>query len=118
MRIVRKSEGTLYTPPGHDAEVSSRKLFNPEAGCMKMDVHVTTFAPGAGMDEESHQDSDHVFFMLAGALELVRAGEPAGSLQAGDAVFIPAGELHQLRNPGNADAVFLAVTTLPGGRRR
>lgn len=113
MTIVRSDAGGTYTPPGHDASVSSRKLFNPSNGCDRLDTHVTTFAPGAGMAEETHESSDHVFYMLAGELELFRGGSAAGVLRSGDAVHIPAGEPHRLRNPGPADAVFLAVTTLP-----
>lgn len=112
MTIVRSAEGGLYTPPGHDDSVRSRKLFNPSNGCPKLDAHVTTFAAGAGMDEETHEAADHVFYLLAGELELFRAGRIVGSLRAGDAVHIPAGEPHRLRNPGGADAAFLAVTTL------
>lgn len=114
MIIVREREGTTYTPAGHDATVVSRRLFNPSNGCPKMDVHVTTFAAGAGMGEETHADSDHVFFLLSGALELSQSGKAIGRLGAGDAVFISAGEAHQLWNPGPEDGVFLAVTTTPG----
>ena len=111
MKIVRSGEGERYTPPGHDTTVVSRKLFNPSTGCARLDAHVTTFAAGAGMDEETHAASDHVFFMLSGTLELLRSKAVVGRLSAGDAVHIPAGEPHQLRNPGPGDGVFLAITT-------
>ncbi len=113
MTIVRSDAGGTYTPPGHDASVRSRKLFNPSNGCPKLDAHVTTFAPGAGMEEEIHEGSDHVFFMVQGELEVFRGAEAAGTIGPGYAVHIPAGEPHRLRNAGPSDAVFLAVTTLP-----
>lgn len=112
MVIMRSSEGELYTPGGHDETVVSRKLFNPSNGCSKLDAHITTFAAGAGMGEEVHEVSDHVFYLLSGSLELLGGGGLIGRLGAGDAVFIPAGEAHQLRNPGPNDGIFLAITTL------
>lgn len=114
MTVIKAGDGEIYTPAGHDSTVVSRKLFNPLNGSTALDVHVTTFSPGAGMDEESHEDSAHVFYMLSGCLELLAAGAVLGNLEAGDAVFIPAREVHQLRNPGPGDGVFIAITTIAG----
>ena len=112
MTIRRSDEGELYTPPGHDAAVVSRKLFNPKTGCPKVDVHVTSFAPGTGMDEEVHEFSDHVIYMLSGSLEVLQSGRAIGVLNAGDAIHIPAGERHLVRNPGTVPGVFIVTTTL------
>ncbi len=114
MTIIKAGKGELYTPAGHDSTVVSRKLFNPTNGSPELDVHVTVFSPGAGMDEESHESSAHVFYMVSGRLELLAAGNVVGSLELGDAVHIPAGEVHQLRNPGPGDGIFIAITTLAG----
>lgn len=112
MTIVRSTEGGTYTPPGHDKSVNSRKLFHPSNGCPGLDVHVTTFAPGADMEEEIHETSDHVFYMISGELGLFQTGRCAGTIRSGDAVYIAAGESHRLRNSGVTEAVFLAITTL------
>ncbi len=102
----------MYTPPGHDEAVVSRKLFNPKTGCDKVDVHVTTFAPGSGMEEETHENSDHVIYMLSGTLEVLQHGRSLGLLEAGDAIHIPAKVPHQIQNPGNEPGVFIVTTTL------
>ncbi len=112
MRIVRQNEGVHYTPAGHDNSVISRKLFNPHNGSRVIDVHVTTFSSNSGMEEEAHESSEHVFYMLDGKLEIRQNGNIMTILEAGDAVHIPAGELHQLHNSGPDTGVFLAVTTL------
>ncbi len=112
MMIRRKGEGVRYVPPGHDEEVSAEKLFNPGTGCDRADAHVTTFAPGASMQEEVHPHSDHVFYLLSGRLE-VRSGGEVQVLAAGDAVHIPAGEPHRVSNPGPDAGVFFAVTVPP-----
>lgn len=112
MKFVRKVEGELYTPAGHDATVNSRKLFNPQNGCPKVDVHITTFAPGAGMSEEVHEDSDHIFYVLSGSLTIYQQGNLVGTIGEGEAVHIPAGERHEVRNIDNVDGVFIAITTM------
>ena len=113
MIIKRKFEGELHALEGHDNTVTSRKLFNPDTGCTRMDFHVTTFAPGADMDIEIHEFSDHVFYMVSGTLGILVNGERVDILEAGDSIYIPAGDPHQLRNYGTTISVFLAVTVPP-----
>ncbi|MFA5468878.1 MAG: cupin domain-containing protein [Sphaerochaetaceae bacterium] len=112
MKFIRKLEGEMYTPSGHDSTVQSKKLFNPQNGSFKVDVHITTFAPGAGMSEEVHAENDHIFFILSGTLSIYQQGNLVGIISEGDAVYIPAGEKHEVRNTGNVDGVFIAVTTM------
>jgi len=111
MKFIKKHEGERYTPPGHDVTVQSRKLFNPLNGCAKLDIHITTFAPGAGMVEEVHLSSDHVFYILSGILSVYQDGMFVGNLEAGESVLILAGESHEVRNDGDVDGVFVAITT-------
>ncbi len=115
MTIFRKGEGTRYVPPGHDEAVHALKMFNPSTGCAGYDVHITTFAPGSGMDEEVHPQSDHVFHVLAGKLEVASGGNLVSVLEVGDTIRIPAGNFHKVTNPGNVDGVFFALTTPPVG---
>lgn len=113
MRIIRKGDGERYVPPGHDEKVTAVKLFNPSNGALKIDAHVTSFEPGCSMDEEVHKESDHVFYMLEGKLEVKKAGKLIGVLETGDAIHIPAGEFHQVANPGPGKGIFFAVTVPP-----
>lgn len=113
MIIRKKGEGIRYVPPGHDEQVFAQKLFNPGTGCDRADAHVTTFAPGTTMEEEVHPFSDHIFYLLSGSLEVRRGGVLVGVLTPGDAVHIPAGEPHQVSNPGPDAGVFFAVTVPP-----
>jgi quercetin dioxygenase-like cupin family protein len=113
VRIYRKGEGGTYVPPGHDKKVVAQKIFNPTNGSTKVDVHITTFAPGTSMDEELHDKSDHVLYLLAGRLELRQRGISVAILKAGDAAHIPAGETHQMSNPGTEPGTFFVVTVPP-----
>ena len=113
MTIIRKGEGRRYVPPGHDEEVFAMKMFNPSNGCEGYDVHITTFAPRSGMEEEVHPDSDHVFYVMEGVFEVRSEGVLVGTLEKGDAIRIPAGEKHQVLNPADAAGVFFALTVPP-----
>jgi mannose-6-phosphate isomerase-like protein (cupin superfamily) len=105
MEFIERDKGELYIPQGHDSTVSSRKIFNGELDC-----HVTTFGPGSGMAEEVHESQHHIFYVLDGTLEVLKGGSLQGCLSKNDAVFIPAGEYHEIRNQGDKDGVFLAIT--------
>ena len=116
MRIVKKGSGDKYVPPGHDNSVTAMKMFDPQRGSPKVDVHITTFAPGAGMEEEIHPDSDHVIYILNGTFEIRQGGKAAAVVSEGDAVHIPAGEPHQGVNATTEPVTFVAVTVPPIGK--
>jgi len=113
MKIIKKNEGKRYVPPGHDQAVTARKLFDPSNGCPKVDVHITTFAPGAGMEEEVHAESDHILYLMKGRLEVRQGGKSMGILEEGDAIHVPAGEAHQMLNPTKEPGTFFVVTVPP-----
>ena len=115
MRVVKKGSGDKYTPPGHDAAVTAIKLFDPERGSPKVDVHITTFAAKSGMEEEVHPDSDHVLYMLRGTLEVRQGQKTVAVISEGDTIHIPAGERHQTVNTTGEPATFVAVTVPPAG---
>lgn len=71
-----------------------------------MDIHVTTFPAGAGMAEEVHADFTHLFFVLSGQMEVIQGGKILKTLQAEDAVLIPAGERHEIRNISSEEMTF------------
>ena len=98
-------EGESYTPLGHDAGVTSRKIHQGVP-----DIHTTVFPAHTGMEEEVHENLSHVFYVLAGEITVLQQGRVQGILKCGDAVYIPAGEFHEVRNELEGDSMFLAVT--------
>ena len=116
MRVVKKGTGEKYTPPGHDDVVTAIKMFDPQRGSPKVDVHITTFAAESGMEEETHPESDHVLYMLSGTLKIRQGGKAAFVISEGDAIHIPAGEPHQTVNTTKESATFVAVTVPPTGK--
>ncbi|HJD46379.1 MAG TPA: cupin domain-containing protein [Candidatus Mediterraneibacter norfolkensis] len=104
MKFVMSDEGERYTPDGHDEEVFSRIIYKDG-----IDIHMTTFPGGTGMEEEFHEKISHVFYMLKGQMEVLKHKKVLNRLYEGDAVYIPAGEAHEIKNCSETDAVFLAV---------
>ena len=105
MKIIKKNEGASYTPAGHDASVCSRSIYKEN-----VDVHVTTFPPKSGMEEEVHEDKSHVFYVLHGKMDVLQHDVLLDTLEKDDSVVIPAGELHEISNNSDDDVVFLAIT--------
>ena len=104
MKFIPASEGRCFTPAGHDKTVTSRLIYKNA-----VDIHVTTFPAGAGMAEEVHADFTHLFFVLSGQMEVIQGGKILKTLQAEDAVLIPAGERHEILNISSEEMTFLAM---------
>lgn len=115
IKVIKFNEGMKYTPSGHDATVESRVLVKPQTTDGVIDFHVTSFKPGDGMASEIHENSDHLFYVLNGCIEVKSKEEHIAFLNANDSVYIPAGDYHQILNSGSCDGVFLAVT-FPTGK--
>ncbi|MCX7788358.1 MAG: cupin domain-containing protein [Spirochaetes bacterium] len=113
MRVVRKGERGTYVPPGHDAKVFAEKLFDPSNGCTKVDVHITTFGAHCGMEEEVHESSDHILYLLDGVLTVKQGKAVVAHLSKGDAIHIPAGEPHQVENGTDRPATIVTITVPP-----
>ena len=65
-----------------------------------------TLAPGACTEAHAHPRAEEIYYVLAGTGLMAVAGEvrPVGP---GDAVALPPGVPHQIRNTGAVDLVFL-----------
>ena len=72
---------------------------------------------GGGFSEHYHEDMEEVFIMVSGTAEM-RVGEAVEKLVEGDAVIVPSGARHSMRNPGNEDAEFIVfgLSSGEGGR--
>ena len=69
------------------------------------------FGPGfAGPPPHRHRDTDHLWYVLAGQLDVTIGGQRR-VLGPGDFAFIPRGIPHAFANPGAAPARLLEVDT-------
>jgi quercetin dioxygenase-like cupin family protein len=72
------------------------------------------FAPGTSFPRHSHP-GEEIAYVVAGKLEYRLDGRPATILQAGDALFIPAGTVHGVTNLGGNEGSELATYIVKKG---
>jgi mannose-6-phosphate isomerase-like protein (cupin superfamily) len=77
---------------------------------------LNAFEPGQEHAPHAHDGQDKLYVVLEGS-GVVRIGEQAESLTAGDAAFAPAGVLHSIRNSGTERLVVLTVLGPPPSGR-
>ncbi len=92
---------------GVTGRVAIGKADKAENFCMR----VFTIAPGGFTPKHTH-DWEHEIFIYAGAGAVFRDGKYQ-AVTSGTAIFIPAGEEHQLKNQGENDFVFVCL--VPSG---
>jgi mannose-6-phosphate isomerase-like protein (cupin superfamily) len=76
---------------------------------------LNSFEPGQEHVLHAHEGQDKLYVLLEGS-GLVRVGDQAELLSAGDAAFAPAGVVHSIRNSGAGRLVVLAVLGPPPQR--
>jgi uncharacterized cupin superfamily protein len=104
---------SLETAPDGSAPRERKKLA-AAAGGRELGASLYRMGPGAKpWPRHAHLANEEAIFVLAGEGEL-RVGERSIPLRTGDYVALPAGlaSAHQIRNPSQAELVFLCVSTM------
>jgi quercetin dioxygenase-like cupin family protein len=73
-----------------------------------LEVHETTLAPGSSPHPPHTHVHEELFLMREGKLEVTIAGKST-VIGPGAAAFVHSGELHGVRNPGDAPAGYFVV---------
>jgi quercetin dioxygenase-like cupin family protein len=73
------------------------------------------FAPGVAFGKHSHPGAE-IAYVLEGTLEYELESKPPVTLQAGEALFIPAGTIHAAKNVGTGKAAELATYIVEKGK--
>lgn len=76
---------------------------------------VWNLLPGQENDYHLHPASEHVQIVIQGEVEYTLADEEPVILKAGDAVMVPPGVPHGIRNVSDAPASYFAATTSSTG---
>jgi quercetin dioxygenase-like cupin family protein len=87
--------------------VAARVVIGKKDGAGNFFMRTFTITPGGHTPQHAH-DWEHEMFVHAGKGEVYGNGR-WNPLQAGSVVFIPANEVHQLRNPGTQDMVVVCL---------
>ncbi len=88
-------------------------LFDGDATGGAFALNVSTLEPGEGPPMHVHRNEDETYYVLEGCLEIDVDGRHE-RLEAGDAVFLPRGVPHALRNPGPDHSTVLMLVHPPG----
>lgn len=72
-------------------------------------------APGGVAGWHTHP-GDEISYVMEGEGELMIAGQPNRIVKAGDAFVIPAGVVHNARNPGSVPAKLVGVYVVEKGK--
>lgn len=112
MKVTHYSEVPAENPGGETSGVTIRWVISEEHGAPNFYMRIFEIAPGGYSPLHSHE-WEHEIYILSGEGELVRED---GSVKAGPgtAAFIPGGEIHQIRNPG--DQLLRFICLVPASR--
>jgi quercetin dioxygenase-like cupin family protein len=72
-------------------------------------------APEAPPIKHTHP-GEEIIYILEGSLKYEIEGGPTKTYEAGDALTVPAGAVHSVRNVGNGDAAELATYIVEKGK--
>jgi quercetin dioxygenase-like cupin family protein len=72
-------------------------------------------APGATAGRHTHP-GDEITYFLDGEGELLIDGAPPRRVKAGEAIIIPAGTVHDARNPGSTTTKLVGVYVVEKGQ--
>lgn len=111
MKIIHYSDQESKTFDQAPAKaVTGRVVIGKADGAEHFCMRVFEISPGGHTPQHTH-DWEHEIFIHQGSGEVLKDGAWVGIAQ-GSVIFIPAGELHQLRNSGTSPMVFVCL--VPG----
>ena len=113
---VRPIERHEQTPVQMDGavDVKMRMLIGPDDKAENFYMRHFEVAPGGHTPHHSH-DYEHEVLVLSGG-GVVTSEQGNRPCQAGDVIFVPAGEKHQFINNGDAPLTFVCL--VPAQRAR
>jgi mannose-6-phosphate isomerase-like protein (cupin superfamily) len=90
-----------------------REILHPSSSTVQhQSLAEATVPSGATTQAHFHPQSEEIYYVLSGSGEFALNAEQS-TLIAGDAVVIPPGTKHQIRNNGHQDLVFLCCCAPP-----
>ena len=89
----------------HDLSVPGREVVQ-----QRVDI-----GPDAAPIKHTHP-GEEIIYILEGSLEYQIEGQPTRTCHAGDALTVPAGAIHAVRNAGSGNAAELATYVVEKGK--
>lgn len=108
MKLVKPKNNPVVPTPDH-VGVTSQEIAGQLIGAKNFDVKLGIYEPGGKSIFHSHPESEEVFYVLEGEFTLVDGDQNELTARAGEAVYVPAKEVHAGFNRGTETLVYLAV---------
>ncbi len=92
-------EVDTVVPPKHENCVAWPAITPKNGGSNTIEFHITEMFPGGQALDDVHEDADHMYYFIDGYGESIVEGEKL-TYGPGDAMFIPKGAKHSMKNTG------------------
>jgi mannose-6-phosphate isomerase-like protein (cupin superfamily) len=90
----------------------SHLLFAPQLGSTNLAITWVRGEPGSQQGLHAHEDSEQVYVIVRGRGLMIVDNEER-EVEAGQAILIPAGAEHAIRNTGSEPLEYVSATTPP-----
>lgn len=120
MQVIRSS-ALKYIPASHEKPDEPgvwKKILLGKEDVINGEVQMINWAllpVGNAFERHYHEDMQEVFIIVRGMAKIT-VGQKTETLSAGDAVVIPAGSIHTMKNIGQNDVEYVVVGISTGER--
>jgi len=92
--------------------VTSQEIAGAILGAKSCDVKLGFYKPGENSIFHSHPHSEYVLYILKGQLTVFDEAKNKTTAHKGEALYVPAEEVHMVENRGKVQTRYIAVTAL------
>lgn len=103
--VNRQHAAILRTPHGSEIRPLIDRTTSQVTRCSLAEEVLPV---GAAVGQHHHIETEEIYYIVQGNGRMT-VGDEVREVGAGDAVFIPAGKVHSLKNTGDADMILLLV---------
>lgn len=108
VRVIPFAESKPFTM----GSVTSRRIVHPDLGAKQTTLNYSVSKPGAEFAQHTHDTSDDTILVLQGEVNL-RQGSNLHLFKAGEAAFIPGGQIHGTVTAGSGEAIMISFQNPP-----
>jgi len=108
IRVIPFSE----SKPFQMGDVTSRRIVHPDLGAKMTTLNYSVSRPGAEFAQHVHDGCDDTILVLEGEVNL-RQGPSLHLFRAGEAAFVPAGQIHGTVTAGTGEATMISFQNPP-----
>jgi quercetin dioxygenase-like cupin family protein len=111
LKLIKKSEGQVYSPSAHFNCYSVKKL-TPDSGSKKLIISHSYFLPNGGCDMTSNP-AERVYHVLSGTLQVKGKNNDVYEVGPGDMLYIPPNEEREAAVIGDECVSMIVIMTNP-----